>query len=251
MSQALIVTDPAHTHVPLQALLTQFAQPSAALAQSYSDFPQAPAARLSSILNLIQEIVLPRKVTFLCDGCEVAEMILANRRLNTFEQTGCATPEEEDTTDLAQRLLEFAKDPRTITMQTPTRIPAGISTEQSFSTRALKTALGLDENISPMEHMQRLVGPHAVSLLVWSGNCDAPQKTGADNWHETLHDFAQRYIDNLQAEAFETPVPRGLMLRVTAEQSMLIAVHDGDGMAAILPNAEAHRVIETWQMANG
>ena len=251
MSQTMVATVPGHTHASLQGLLTQFAQPTDALAQSYSYFPHAPAARLTAVLNLIQEIVLPRKVTFLCDGYEIAEMIIANRRLNAFEQTGNATPEEEETADLAQRLLEFAKDPRTITMQAPTRIPAGISTEQSYSTRALKTALGLDENISPMDHMHRLIDPHATSLLVWSGNCDAPQKTGAENWHETLHDFAQRYIDNLQAEAFEAPVPRGLMLRVTAEQSMLIAVHDGDGVAAILSNAEAHGAIEAWQMANG
>lgn len=216
--------------------------------------PATPDARLATLLSAINDIILPRVLCVKVGTRDLARLVVSQRRLISLDMPGRPAPPSDPAAlalIFAPRLMDIARTPADMSLATHRRARAPSQAELGCSVAALRQALDMTPTESAHGRLLRLAEPHMLARLTWSDKLPAPRFEGQPAWQSPLVTIADRYRKTRQAPRTDARASAqrcdGVLVPVSTELAVLVAVQGRQGCAALLPLAVALKVVSTWQ----
>ncbi|NCQ23298.1 MAG: hypothetical protein GW798_02515 [Roseovarius sp.] len=240
----------------LDGLLRRFATPAGRLARRSATLPDDPRARLDALLQEIDEIMLPRRIELRIDGKTLAHLSAYSRRLASVEivaRPGSRPTGETIASDFADRLLEIAATPGTLTCRSARHQNRPRANDSTCSVGALKAALGFDVQRSEIVRLTEIMTPIAIAKLDWVGDPGQGQFSGEGAWRQMLEQHALIFLGRAGRKTFNRQAgagrAEGIAIPLSAETIIVLARLSDRGLAAILPYEAGLKAIAFWQAA--
>lgn len=240
----------------LDSLLRRFATPAGRLARRSATLPDDPRSRLDALLQEIDEIMLPRRIELLINGKTLAHLSVYSRRVAGVEivtRPGSKARTESAATEFADRLLEIAATPGTLTCKSARHQTGQRADDSTCSISALKAALGFDGQGCELTRLTEIMGPIAIAKMSWVGDPGQGQFSGDGTWRQVLEQHALKFLAlpgrktfNRQAGARRA---EGIAIPLSAETVIVLARLSDRGLAVVLPFEAGLKAIAFWQAA--
>ena len=237
------------------ALLARLASDPRQLTLVRQALPGLAEARLSALVQEIDETVLPRLLRLRSGARELARLTVSQRRLVDIEMPGRApVPKEPDHLPhlFAARLLELADTTGELSIATARRPSHPNHAETACSVAALRQALAVAATRTAFDRLLPRIEAKSSARIVWSTSVAQSQFSGAPEWMVPLKLWAERF------EAMNRQHPgsarvglqgtQGVAIPFATGQLLVMAGLDKRGFAAVLPTAVGLDIIASWQI---
>lgn len=254
----VVLSNPAPMPAPAQLdrLLHRFATPAGHLARRSFTLPDDPRSRLDTLLQEIDEIMLPRRIELRINGRPLARLSVYSRRVAGVELPGRPTSRPGSgsvAAEFAQRLSEITATPGTLTCKSERHQTGQRAEDSTCSVGALKTALGLDVQGCELTRLTEIMAPIAIARMSWTGDPGQGQFSGDGTWRQVLEQHALKFLAlpgrqtlNRQAGARRA---EGIAVPLSAEKIIVLVRMSDRGLAAVLPFEAGLKAIAFWQAA--
>lgn len=221
------------------------------LARERRDLSTHPRQRLERLLNEIEEIVLPRSLHIQGSGEDIAVLHVANRRLHSMslidEPQEYRSLSNTSLNDIAMRVLAISKEMTEMRVKTLSSEVVTSEAATTISVSSLREALEIGHHHCNVDHLSRLLAPHAIASLNWVQDASHPEFQGDAKWEAVMTDCSQRiqsdYSDPVTAPSGTT----GFATLLTQTEVIIVACDADKGICRIVPMAEGLRAISNWQ----
>ena len=219
-------------------------------------------AILQRVLQEIDETVLPRRLTISCRPGGAVRMVVSNRRLVTLDLDGedaaewrpaCGDPVEA-ARHFAGRLSRVLRSCSEARLMRPERIgtfePSGVSCSARLLAAAAEVADHRHSAKTAGGDFHSLVAKAALARIEVTPQSDTPERHGPGDLVAGLDDLLERIRSGQfffpHDSRFRPEGSQCLAAPLTATTSLLVAVHQGAWIIALLPGDSVDEILGTW-----
>ena len=255
-SNLIRMEPPRHSpKVQLHDVLQRFAMDARNLADARKSLPSDPAARLTAILQEIDETVLPKCISILSQNEVAGELTVANRRLlriRVHPQPTCAAdPAQGNLAEISGMLLKLAGIGESMSVASDRGLQSRSEENAGVSVAALKAEFEKANQHCDVAVFSEILRPVAIACLSWENDLDISGFTGAQQYRDDLENHARQLIRSLDARHRISHLKRRAdgFAMPTGADDLIVSVWNGqNGVAGYVARDAGFQVINDWQL---